>query len=244
MLTIRNITKTFNGIERLKNVSFNLKKGEFLLIAGSNGSGKTLLMKHINGLYPIKKNTVFLDGEDYYKKDSELKKKIGIVFQNPDTQFVGLTVEDDIKFGLKNLGFKKKEIEERTEEILIKLNISHIRDRNPFTLSGGEKKRVNIAGILVMSPEIIIFDEPFIGLDYPGVIDLTNAILDLKNSGETIILISHDLEKILAYVNRVIVLNNGEIVANDTPENIINIVEQWGIRRPVQDKIEDMTWLK
>ena len=109
--------------------------------------------------------------------------------------------------------------------------------------SGGEKKRVTIAGVLAMSPKIIIFDEPFIGLDFKGVINVTKSLLDLKAQGETIVVITHDLEKILAYCSRVIIMNKGRIVANGAPTNILNKVQEFGIRRPVQQKIKDMTWL-
>lgn len=244
ILSIKGITKSFDGVTYLNNISMDLYKGKFHLIAGTNGSGKTLLMKHLNGLYPVKKETIFFNGECSYKKEKMLLQKIGLVFQNPDTQIIGLTVEEDIRFGLKNLKIPKQEQISRVESILERLQITHLRDRNPHTLSGGEKKRVNIAGVLVMQPEILILDEPFIGLDYPGVQDILTLITKLKASGETIILISHDLEKVAAYVDHSYILYKGEIVNSGSMSEVIDNVEQWGIRRPKQDRIEDMTWLK
>lgn len=238
------INKSFDGVVCLNNISLLVMKGDFLLIAGCNGSGKTLLMKHLNGLFPIKKGTLFYNDEDCYKKEREMKRVVGIVFQNPDTQIIGLTVEDDISFGPKNLGLEKSEVGIRVNNVLDRMNINHLRTRNPHSLSGGEKKRVTIAGVLAMNPEIIIFDEPFIGLDYPGVISVTESLLRLKSDGETVIIITHDLEKIAAYCNRGIVLSEGKVVSEGTLPEIIDSVEKWGIRRPIQKKVKDMTWLR
>lgn len=244
LLKVRGISKAFDDVLCLKNISMDIYSGDFLLIAGCNGSGKTLLMKHLNGLFPIKKETLYYRGEDCYKQERLMKSKIGIVFQNPDTQIIGLTVADDIAFGPKNLGLKKTDIAQRVDKAIERMSISHLKDRNPHTLSGGEKKRVNIAGVIAMNPEIIIFDEPFIGLDYSGVIDVTESLIQLKKEGETIIVITHDLEKIAAYCNRTIILSKGEVVADGPLPEIIDYVEQWGIRRPNQEKVMDMTWLK
>jgi biotin transport system ATP-binding protein len=238
------ISKSFDGVTYLDNISFSINRGDFLLIAGCNGSGKTLLMKHLNGLFPIKKGTLFYMGEDCFKKEREMKSRVGIVFQNPDTQIIGLTVEDDIAFGPSNLGLKRSEIEQRVNSVFRRMSIEHLRGRNPHTLSGGEKKRVTIAGVLAMNPTIIIFDEPFIGLDYPGVIDVTRSLLRLKEEGETVIIITHDLEKIAAYCNGAIILSEGKIVMQGSISNIIDSVEKWGIRRPIQNSISEMTWLK
>lgn len=239
-----NITKTFNKKPCLDGVSLDIFKGEFLILAGSNGSGKTLLMKHLNGIYPIKKGTIKFNGEDCYKKDNLMKSRIGIIFQNPETQIVSLTVEEDISFGPLNLGLPKSEVKELTNEVLKKLKIEHLRDRNPHTLSGGEMKRVTIAGVLAMDPHIIIFDEPFIGLDYQGVISVTNALLELHEKGETIVVITHDLEKILKYAQRMVVMESGKVVYNGDPKESLGKLETWGIRRPVQKNIEDMSWIR
>lgn len=244
LLETVNITKTFNKIPYLNRVSVSINRGEFLIIAGCNGSGKTLLMKHLNGIYPIKKGTIFFNGEDCYKKEKLMKKRIGIIFQNPDTQIIGLTVYDDIAFGPKNLGYSKDKISNTVKRVMENMEITHLRDRNPHTLSGGEKKRVTIAGILAMNPEIIIFDEPFIGLDYPGVISVTKSLIKLKEQGETVVVITHDLEKVLKYSERMIILSKGEVVSQGKAENLLNDLEKWGIRRPVQDSVEEMTWLK
>lgn len=244
ILRIEGITKVFDNKTYLNNISLSINRSDFLVIAGCNGSGKTLLMKHLNGLFPIKRGTIYFNGEDCYKKENIMKSRIGIVFQNPDTQIIGLTVKDDVAFGPKNLGLKKDEIDNIVDKSLKNMSIEHLKDRNPHTLSGGEKKRVTIAGILAMSPEIIIFDEPFIGLDYPGVISVLKSLIKLKDQGETIVLITHDLEKILSHVNRVIIMAAGEIKADGKPAELIDEVEKWGIRRPIQKNISDMTWLR
>lgn len=244
ILSIRGISKSFDGIFYLKDISMDLFKGKFHLIAGTNGSGKTLLMKHLNGLISVKKDTIFFNGDSCYKKDQFLLQRVGLVFQNPDTQIIGLTVEEDIRFGLKNLKLPRDEQNIRVEKIMERLQITHLRHRNPHTLSGGEKKRVNIAGVLVMQPEIIILDEPFIGLDFPGVKDILNLITELKAAGETIVLISHDLEKVAAYVDYTYILYRGEVVDRGSMSDVMENVEKWGIRRPIQESIEDMTWLR
>ncbi len=237
------INKTFDGRLCLDSVSIYIYNGDFLVIAGCNGSGKTLLMKHLNGLYPIKKETLFFNGEDCFKKEKLMKKRVGIVFQNPDTQIIGLTVHDDISFGARNLGYSKSKTTKLVDDALNKMDITHLKDRNPHTLSGGEKKRVTIAGVLVMSPDIIVFDEPFIGLDYPGVLNVTESLIKLKDSGETIVIITHDLEKILKYSNRVIIMNSGKVVENGNAKGILNNLKKYGIRRPIQKNVEEMTWL-
>lgn len=243
LLQVKNITKEFNGTPCLNRVSFSLEKGELLLIAGANGSGKTLLIKHLNGLYKVKKETLFLKGVDQFKKNNNLKKNIGIVFQNPETQIVSLTVLEDIMFGPLNLGISYEEAKELALTALDRLDIRHLKNRSPYTLSGGELKRVTIAGILVMKPEIIVLDEPFIGLDYPGVKSVIEAIIRLQKSGETIIIITHDLEKVLKYPNRVIIMEKGCIKFNGKPEEALTNLEKYGIRRPSQKSIEEMTWL-
>lgn len=244
ILEAKNINKTFNKKPCLDGISLNIYKGEFLVIAGSNGSGKTLLMKHLNGIYPIKKGTIKFMGEDCYKKDNLMKSRIGLVFQNPDTQIVSLRVEEDVSFGPMNLGLSKEDVECVTDDALNRLQIEHLRDRNPHTLSGGEMKRVTIAGIIAMNPHIIIFDEPFIGLDYQGVISVTEALIDLHKKGETVVVITHDLEKVLKYAERMVVMENGKVVFNGTPTDSLEKLESWGIRRPIQEKVEDMSWIK
>lgn len=243
LLKVKNITKEFDGIPCLNRVSFDLDRGELLLIAGANGSGKTLLMKHLNGLYRVKKDTIFLNGVDQFKKDRDLKRSVGIVFQNPETQIVSLTVLEDIMFGPLNIGIPYKEAKELALTALDRLDIRHLENRSPYTLSGGELKRVTIAGIIVMKPEIVILDEPFIGLDYPGVKSVTQAIIKLQKSGETIIIITHDLEKVLKYPNRVIIMEKGSIKFDGEPEGALDNLEKYGIRRPSQKSIQEMTWL-
>lgn len=243
-IEVKNLKKSFNGKLCLNIPELSINRGEFLLIAGANGSGKTLFMKHLNGLFKLKRDSILIDGVDYFKNEKELPKKIGIVFQNPDTQLIGLTVEDDIKFGPTNLGLSSDKISTVTTEAINSMDISHLTNLIPHNLSGGEKKRVTIAGILAMSPEVIILDEPFIGLDYKGVKDVTKAILKLKDMGKTVILITHDLEKIAAYVTRTVIMFNGEIVFNGKLSDSLDRLENWDIRKPIQNRIEDMTWLK
>ncbi len=247
IVEIKNLTKHFpDGTIALQDVSLTINKGEFLILCGKNGSGKTVLMRHMNGLYRPTKGEIFYEGESIKKHPDRIRQKIGLVFQNPDSQIIGQTVYRDTAFGPENLGLKREEIDRRVKEALKNVELLKMSDHRPHLLSGGEKKRLSIAGILAMKPEIIIFDEPFSNLDYPGVRSILNKIIDLHKNGHTIILITHDLEKALGHADRVVVMYGGRVVENNTPKNILDRVEKWGIRRPdiLNRRIEDITWLK
>lgn len=244
ILSVEGLHKTFrDGTESLKDINFSLCEGEFLIIAGKNGSGKTVLMKHLNGLLKPSSGKVLLKGEDIHKNITGAREKIGLIFQNADSQLIGITVKEDIAFGPRNLRLSKQEVENRVLEAAQAVSVESLLDKNPHTLSGGEKKRVTIAGVLAMNPDILIFDEPFTGLDYPGVVDVLTQILRLHSEGHNIILITHDLEKVLAHATRLIILGEGQIQEDGSPEELLTSLEKWGIRRPVQRNFEEITWL-
>jgi len=205
----------------LKNINLRINSKEFVGILGENGAGKTTLAKCMNGLLRPQSGKILIDGEDISKYSvAQLSKKIGFVFQNSDHQIFAQSVEEEVKFGLKNFNFTKEEIHKRTEEILKNLNLFQYRNTIPFDLSGGEKKRVALASVLCLNPDILILDEPTIGQDSQQKKYLINLIDDLRDQGKTIIIITHDIEFASEYIPRIIVMGNGRIIA-DGPSNII-----------------------
>ncbi|MDD3170730.1 MAG: energy-coupling factor transporter ATPase [Bacilli bacterium] len=203
----------------IKNISLEIEKGEFVCILGHNGSGKSTLAKLIVGLLEPKSGEIYVNNILISENTiDEVRRNVGIVFQNPDNQFVGVTVKDDIAFGLENRQIEREEMLSRIEQYANLTNMSKFMDYNPENLSGGEKQRVAIAGVLACHPEVIIFDEATSMLDPKGVREVTAMINKLKGF-KTIISITHNLQEAL-YADRVIVMNDGEIVLNDTPENV------------------------
>jgi len=216
-----------NEAEVLKDVSFTINQGEMVAILGHNGSGKSTIAKLIMGLLDIKKGSICLDGvvvtDDSITEDAfnELHSKMGIVFQNPDNQFVGLTVEDDIAFGLENHNIERDEMKKRIIHYAKLVNMENFLKKNPEDLSGGQKQRVAIAGILAMAPEVIIFDESTSMLDPLGTSEIIDMIKMLKKSmNKTIITITHNLEE-ATFADRILVLNDGKIVLDGAPCEVL-----------------------
>ena len=222
----------------IKNVSLSIEKGEFVCILGHNGSGKSTLAKLIAGLLAAKSGEIYVNGILINEKTiDEVRHNVGIVFQNPDNQFVGVTVKDDIAFGLENRQIEREEMLARIEKYAQLTNMSDFLEYNPENLSGGEKQRVAIAGVLACHPEVIIFDEATSMLDPKGVREVTAMINQLKGY-KTIISITHNLQEAL-FADRVIVMNDGEIVLNDTP---INVFKQKEIL--INSKLDILTSMK
>jgi len=235
-----------SGSKVLDDVSITFERGSFTIIAGPNGSGKTQLMRHLNGLLKPQSGQILLEGRDIQKDLVNARKRIGLVFQNADSQIVGQTVASDIAFGAENLKLPREEINRRVQAVMEELSILNFRDRRPHTLSGGEKRRCVLAAVLVMCPEIIVLDEPFTGLDHQGVTDVLSDITRLHKEGKTIILITHDLEKSLAHCDRLILMEKGTVKKDGPPEELVEFLEQFGIRKPWGEgrSIGTMTWLK
>lgn len=207
----------------LKNINLNIKKGEWISILGHNGSGKSTLSKLIMGLLKANSGEIIVDGILLSEESvQEVRRKIGIVFQNPDNQFVGVTVEDDIAFGMENLQIERQEMLRRIEDYSKKVNMHEYLKKAPHQLSGGQKQRVAIAGILAMDTDIIIFDEATSMLDPKGRDSIMDYIRELKNEGVTIISITHDMKEAV-YSDRIVVLRDGEILAcGETSEILSN----------------------
>ncbi|HHT9110604.1 MAG TPA: energy-coupling factor ABC transporter ATP-binding protein [Candidatus Brocadiaceae bacterium] len=246
ILEALNLTHVFpDGTAAIKDINLAIQDGEFVIIAGTNGSGKTVLVRHFNGLLFPTKGKVLLEGEPITKNLTYARKQIGLIFQNSDSQIVGQTVAEDVAFGPENLKLTPEEVSKRVNESLEAVGLSHLANQRPHLLSGGQKRKLAVAGVLAMKPRIIVFDEPFTGLDYPGIIQVLNQALFLHKSGHTIIIVTHELEKVLAHANRLIIMDKGKIVKDGRPGEIIGQVEEYGIKIPYGKSrgVETMTWL-
>jgi len=201
----------------LKDISFSINKGEFIGLIGHTGSGKSTLIQHMNGLIKASSGNIYFNGEDIYSQGynmKQLRSKVGLVFQYPEHQLFETTVFKDVIFGPLNIGLNKLEAELRAYDALKMVGISDdLLDASPFELSGGQKRRVAIAGVLAMKPEVLILDEPTAGLDPKGRDDILDQIAKLhKEAGMTIILVTHSMEDVAYYADRLFVMNNGELV--------------------------------
>ncbi|WP_326511859.1 energy-coupling factor transporter ATPase [Clostridium intestinale] len=218
-----------NGEEHyaLNGVNLEVKRGEFLVVLGHNGSGKSTIAKHINALLLPTEGAIYVKGLNTKDKDNlwEVRKTAGMVFQNPDNQLVATIVEEDVAFGPENLGVESKEIRVRVDEALKKVGMYEYRRHAPHLLSGGQKQRIAIAGILAMQPECIIFDEPTAMLDPSGRKEVMNTIREInKNLGITIVLITHYMDE-AAQGDRVIVMEQGKIVLEGNPREVFSKVK-------------------
>ena len=210
----------------LVSVNLEIKQGEFIGLIGHTGSGKSTLIQHMNGLIKPSKGKIYVNGLDLMSKDvklSDIRKKVGLVFQYPEYQLFEETVYKDIAFGPSNLKIDGKEIEKRVKEAMeiVNLNYEEFKDKSPFELSGGQKRRVAIAGVLSMKPEILILDEPTAGLDPRGRDEILRQIKRIHDEqNTTVILVSHSMEDIAKLVERIIVMHNGKIEITGKKEEI------------------------
>ena len=207
----------------LNDVSFDVERGSFVAIVGSNGSGKSTLAKHFNALLLPTSGSVLVDGVDTIEASEEapweIRKKIGMVFQNPDNQLVSSIVEDDVAFGPENIGIPSEEIRQRVDEALKLVDMYDHRKKGPHLLSGGQKQRIAIAGVIAMDPECVVFDEPTAMLDPKGRREIMAIIRKLHSQGRTIILITHFMEE-AAEADRIIVMHDGQVAADAVPAEI------------------------
>jgi len=250
LFEVRGLQKEFSGINVLNGIDLNIYEGECFLVAGPNGSGKTILMRILAGLLQPSGGTITFCGEaleTVLKKSASFRRQLGIIFQDADAQFVGETVEEDAAFGPSNLGLNKTEIDGRIASALEKTGLEEKRKFPPRRLSGGEKRRLAVAGVLAMGCRIIIMDEPFANLDRPGVVQVLEIIRQLKQDGTTLILLSHELEKVLAFADRLVILHQGRIQDDGKPEDVLNrLRDEYGVRDPRRSykTVEDCSWLK
>ncbi|ACA53895.1 energy-coupling factor transporter ATPase [Clostridium botulinum] len=211
----------------LDKVNLTIKKGDFVVILGRNGSGKSTIAKHMNSLLIPSEGKVYVDNLDTENLENtwDIRNKAGMVFQNPDNQIVATIVEEDVAFGPENLGIPQEEIRSRVDESLKKVNMYDYRRHAPHLLSGGQKQRVAIAGVLAMRPECIIFDEPTAMLDPSGRLEVVNTIKEInKKYGITIVLITHFMEEAVE-ADKVIVMDSAKVIKEGTPKEIFKEVE-------------------
>lgn len=227
-------------IHALKNINMEIRDGEFIGIIGHTGSGKSTLVQHFNGLMKATSGAIYYNGENIYGEGYSMKKlrsKVGLVFQYPEHQLFEVDVLTDVCFGPKNLGLSKEEAEERAKKALQMVGLKEkYYKQSPFEMSGGQKRRVAIAGVLAMEPEVLILDEPTAGLDPKGRDEILEQLKRIhEERGITIILVSHSMEDVAKYVGRIIVMNQGEAMYDGTPKEVFahyKELEQVGLAAP------------
>lgn len=228
------------AVHALKDVNLVIPDGQFIGLIGHTGSGKSTLVQHLNGLIKPTSGSIYFNGEDIHADDYDKKKlrsKVGLVFQYPEHQLFEIDVFSDVCFGPKNLGLSREEVEQRAREALASVGLSEeFYTQSPFELSGGQKRRVAIAGVLAMKPQVLILDEPTAGLDPKGRDEILHQIKELQTkSGMTILLVSHSMEDVAEYVDRIIVMNQGSVLFDDVPREVFKHyreLEEVGLAAP------------
>ena len=243
-LSTENLSFTYpDGTQALKNINIEIEKGEKVAIIGPNGAGKSTLFSHFNGLTEPTSGCVKIEDKPIsFEKDELLKvrQKVGIVFQDPNDQLFAPTVKEDIAFGPMNLGLSYGEVEKRVEDALKMVGMENYEDKTPHHLSGGQQKRIAIAGIIAMKPELMILDEPTAGLDPDGVEKVLNIMNQLNKEGMTLIISSHDIDMISKYADKIFVLYNGEIIESGNKNKIFSdmeLLKKAHLRTPITTEI-------
>ena len=243
-LETKNLSFTYpDGTKALKNVNLKIKKGEKIAIMGPNGAGKSTLFSHFNGLSEPTSGHVEIESEKIiFERDELLKvrQKVGIVFQDPNDQLFAPTVKEDVAFGPMNLGLEYEEVERRIKESLEMVGMAGFEEKTPHHLSGGQQKRVAIAGIIAMRPDIMILDEPTAGLDPEGVDKVLNILNKLNEEGMSIVISSHDIEMVNHFADKIFVLYDGEIIAEGDKHQIFSdkeLLKKAHLKAPVTTEI-------
>lgn len=250
ILEVKNLTHTYSGNspfvnDAVSDVSFSIEKGEIVGIIGHTGSGKSTLVQHLNGLLKPTEGSVLFENEDIWANPKEIRKirsKVGLVFQYPEYQLFEETVLKDIAFGPKNMGLEGEELDNTVKEICKIVGVKpEFFDKSPFDLSGGEKRRVAIAGVMAMKPQVIVFDEPTAGLDPKGREDVMEIIRNYREAtNATVIIISHSMEDMANLADKILVMNKGKIHKFDTTENVFANSEELrsiGLNVPIVTRI-------
>lgn len=222
MITLNNLSFKYpNGFEVLEGISFKIQKGEFVALIGQNGAGKTTLLKQFNALLKPTSGSVVIAGIDTDTSTTgKLAHKVGFLFQNPDHQIFMPTVEREISFGPKNLGLSKTEIKQRVAEAAVAVGLTQYLQENPLFLSKGQRQRVAFASVLAMKPEILVLDEPTTGQDYQEGLEIMEMVKELNEQGHTIVFVTHDMELVARYAKRIIVLSQGQVLLDDSCQNV------------------------
>ncbi len=244
-ILLENVSFSYDKkVDVLKNVSLSVEKGEYVAVLGHNGSGKSTLAKLLNGLITATSGNAEICGFSPFQKKNlfEIRKRVGVIFQNPDNQLVASIVEDDVAFGPENLGVKRKEIKERIDFALSAVNMEEFRKSSPTRLSGGQKQRIAIAGVLALKPEILVLDESTSMLDPKGREEVLSVVKKLnKEEGVTVIAITHYMEEAVE-ADKIFVLSDGEIISSGSPEEVFMdkpALEKAGLSIPLSEKIAE-----
>lgn len=246
LISLQNISYRYSSSDYdfvLNDVSLNIEKGEWITLIGANGSGKSTLVKTLNGLNVPEKGNVFIDSLELNEENIwDIRQKVGMVFQNPDNQFVGSTVQDDVAFGLENIGLPREEMIDRIDQSLKRVGMEDFKQVEPSRLSGGQKQRVAIAGVLALKPEIIILDEATSMLDPKGRAEVLETVKAIKEEGNlTVISITHDINE--AYqADRIFIMEKGKIKYENVPEEIFKLGDELinlGLTVPFVEQIKN-----
>jgi biotin transport system ATP-binding protein len=246
IIRIQNLTHRFpDGTLGLDGITLSVEEGAFVVIAGANGSGKTSLLRHLNGLLRPTSGTVEVAGVSVTENPRQARVLVGMVFQDADGQIVGETVGEDVAFGPENLKLPRPEVDRRVAAALASVGLAHLSAKRPHLLSGGEKRRLAIAGVVAMQPRVIVFDEPFSNLDYAGVREVLAQMMALHRAGRTVLLTTHDLGKVAAHADRLLIMQAGRIVCDGTPREALGRAEAFGVRSPRAAAlgVETLSWL-
>lgn len=229
-LILEHVTHTYQQgspfqARAIEDVNLEVYEGEFLALIGHTGSGKSTLAQHLNGLLKPTSGRVLLDGRDIHEKGydkKEVRRNIGLVFQYPEHQLFDETVEKDVGFGPRNLGLSPEEVKERVQEALLKVGMRYedVAEKSPFELSGGQMRRVALAGVIAMRPKVLVLDEPIAGLDPLGREELMDMIKQFHLDGTTVVMVSHSMDDVAKYATRAAVMDHGKLVMTGTPEEI------------------------
>ncbi|MCD6591068.1 MAG: ABC transporter ATP-binding protein [Candidatus Aenigmarchaeota archaeon] len=245
-IKIRNLNFAYSETPILRNINLDVNDGEFVGIVGPTGSGKTTFALCLNGIIPHLIKGKFSGDVEVSGKNTksfevfDLAKSIGLIFQDPDSQIFSITVEDEIAFGLENMGLEKNEIKRRVDGVLNALKIKDLKEKETFALSQGQKQKVCMASVLAMDPEILVLDEPTSQLDFRGTKEVYRILKDMNKKGKTIIVIEHKVEWLLKYADRILVLDRGNFVLNGKPSEVFRNpkLEKIGIEIPKAFRIE------
>jgi biotin transport system ATP-binding protein len=235
MISVEDVVHSYDEGRALDGVTLRFEGGEYALLLGRNGSGKTTLLRHLNGLLTPDEGEVVVDGVPTGEDPENAHRCVGMVFQDAASQIVAETVEDDIAFGPENLGLERDEIRDRIEEATRTVGATELLDRSTYELSGGELRRVALAGVLAMRPDALALDEPLSDLDYEGECAVVERVADANREGTTVIVATHDAEPFVEDATRAVVLEDGRVVEDGAPEELFSRgLEEYGVRTPCE----------
>jgi energy-coupling factor transporter ATP-binding protein EcfA2 len=248
LLEARTLGRRFpDGCWAVRAIDFAIARGEIVVLAGRNGAGKTVLAKHLAGLAEPTEGIVLFEGRRFSEYSAPPAARVGYVFQDARLQLIGDTVEDDVLFGPANLGIAPREAQERADRAIERCGLGERKRAFVHTLSGGEIRRLALAGMIAMGPSVVILDEPFANLDRDGVSSVLRVVADLAAEGIAILVVTHELEKVLGMSHRLDVMDGGRIVLSGEPgPTLAEGIERFGLRDPLRKttKVEELSWLE